>query len=185
MEILVYFDPESGRLLSITSESTLEELPSIVVDLDSVRALISGEDTFYQYRVVLDGISKEYVLKKIKNSDIAVKSTLYKVPKYTGNYDTTNIDFLIIQDLKENSWTIELNQKVYQTLTTTAESILNKNIELYLVSSNDVDFLEKTLTVNLTRADIFGKIYLNTVNISKQVSVYCRKYFTSYAHIIK
>lgn len=184
MEMLVYFDSDTGRIVAITNElRSDDEYAVITVDFKLVENLLIGSEIFDQYRVLLNETSKEYQLEKVNSVDLrSLTDSVFKIPLVKK---PANTDLIVVQDRQNEKWIIKLNEAVYQSLLATQISNLDKPTNLYITDLNDPNVLHDTLTFSISQFNNSRQIEFDLFDITLPVSIYCRKYFTSYAHIIK
>lgn len=184
MEMLVYFDSDTGRIVAVTNElRTDDEYAVITVDFKLVEGLLNGIEIFDHYRVLLNETSKEYQLEKVNSVDLrSLTDSVFKIPLVKKS---DNTDLIVVQDRQKGKWIIKINEAVYQTLLSTQMSNLNKPTNLYITDFNDPNVLHSTLTFSIDQFENSKQIEFELFDTDVPVSIYCRKYFTSYAHIIK
>jgi hypothetical protein len=109
----VYFN-EDGTI-SAVSNSNKQDGNYIQVDNIDVMNLVTGKETFDQYKVILDKKSKQYVLKHIYSQEdhyYSINDQVYEIP----SVNIEDPDLIITQDISNKCWTFTLNDTLRQTI---------------------------------------------------------------------
>jgi hypothetical protein len=178
-EAVVYFEEDTGKLISVTNRiDPLLNYPYIKVDNSEVVTIRSGKESFDDYKVLLDLKTKEFKLSAYYDKNpVYVKwnDAVYQIPK--NNNDN---DIHLIQDKKQSSWTLKISPLALKALNIRSTSP-NYRIEFYVTEEDDANVLKDTLKFEINKIKNYEMV-LKTPSATETVSVYSRKIFDTYGH---
>jgi hypothetical protein len=178
----VYFVKETEEIASIGNFKKESELDFIEVPESLILPIMTGREPLRDYKVSFDIKLGEYVFtaKMDVHESISVtwNDSVYKVP------ETTSISECDIKiTTKKNKWTIEASDNVRAAFGKTKDSPYHY-FELYITRRDDANVLLKILPIKSNDLIENKEIIFDNIDIREPSSVYCKKIFETYAHII-
>lgn len=176
----VYFDVESGNILSITNRELGKDLGSFIVPIQEVEDFLAGTRNMTKHRVVFNVKEQQYqIVSNQENIIVSADDLIFRIM----NLD--NAQIVVQQCLKEKCWKIfastEIRKKMKavgarleEVLFFSITEVGNPNIlyNHYYVSIKDI--IEKDFVkFNFTSQDELDP---------KQISVYTNRKFEKYSH---
>jgi hypothetical protein len=181
-EHFVYFDKESGDIKMVTNMiDDASSDPYIKVNFVEIEGIMSGKEVPTEYKVVLDFTTGDYMLQHVSSDgprSFNWNDEVYKLPK---THD--NADVVLVQNLKNKTWSIEISDVVRKMLSRD-NNYNNFKINFYVTDPDDVNVLHQVL--RFTVKDVLSETN-HTIEMTSEseTSVYCRKMFNTYSHRIE
>lgn len=180
----VYFIKETEEIASISNYKKDTDLPFVEVPESLVKPIMIGREILRDYKVYFDIKLAEYVFTaKIDLHEplsTSWDSSIYKIPIVTEK--DKNFDILVTTDNK--TWIIEASEKVKNAFGKTKDSPYHY-FEIYITEKDDANVLFYTLPIRSMDLIEKEQIIFKNIDIPDYSSVYCRKIFETYGHIIK
>lgn len=174
----VYFNPETGEIKHISNYLLQDESDYIQVNSAELSDIRSNKESPANYRVVMDFKTNEYIMQNIADGDIRSfnwNDEVYQMP------NTGEASVVLIQDTKENTWTLTISEQICKVLAGQANHV-NYNLAFYVTKPDDVNVLYKILKFRVIDITTTGTFTIKDLSASQQASVYCRRVFDSYLH---
>lgn len=181
--LFVFFDPTTGSIKSIASNSDEIEFPYIMLNSEIDKEKVNNPDAFYKFKVIFDPEQKKNVLIEI-NLDAEqftkVEDLIYQVP--LRDLDN-NEDIVIIQDTLNKKWEFQIDQKLSTMLS--GQPLPFDYYNFYVTEFNDPNILHRTIVVSLAEMIDNGAVPIDflTSYEEKNLSIFGRKHFSTHAHI--
>jgi hypothetical protein len=179
----VYYNIETGEVLSLSNEKD-DSNPFIKVEASEVTTLISGKESFNDYKVVLNLATKEYVLQAYYDKEAKYLSwddSIYRIP-VVSEFSNLN-DISIVQDTTLKTWQFNFSPSVLKMLLNRQQHI--GTINFYITKSFDANILYKTIRINVPDIDEDGRVTITSETAASAASIYCFKIFDLYGHQVK
>ena len=135
---MVYFDPLTYDILSITNEKRNDLTNFFEVDFDKVKIFLEGKADPRQYKLMLNPSKTFEIISKVINQDS--KSSVL-VPILLNNEDSS---LTIIHTL--DCWKILISENEKSRL---AHTIIDYSLNIFVTSVKNKNFLYRTIVVNL------------------------------------
>jgi hypothetical protein len=180
-EYYVYFQPETGEIKSISNYLVEHDNNFIKVTPAEVYDLLTGKETVSDYTVIMDFKINEYILQNITQEgprSFNWSDEVYQIPVSTEHKELT-----IIQDKKNGTWTLEINENIKKILSK-QNTLANHNLSFYATKIDDVNVLFGILKFPVRKILSTGSYTITDQSAIMDSSVYCRKVFDFYSHKI-
>lgn len=178
----VYFVKDTEEIASIGNFKKESDLDFIEVPESLVRPIMIGREPLRDYKVAFDIKLGEYVFTAKMDVHESVSVTwddsVYKIPEVI---DTAEFDIKITTN--KNQWKIEASEKVRAVFGKTKDSPYHY-FEFYITRRDDANVLLAVLPVRSVDLIEKSEIVFDNIDIREPSSVYCKKIFETYAHII-
>jgi hypothetical protein len=184
-KVFVFYEAETGKIQSISSNETEVDYPYIEIKTDREREIVSRLDVFYRYKVSYDPDRKEFLLLEV-NLDI---EEFLRIDDIIFQYPTVDeiVDQAVIveQNIYHKKWKVYLGDKFFEEMQQKPSQVDYFNI--YITDQNDPNILHRTITVSF--ADLIkhrsSKVDFESELEMEPLSVFSRNHFPSHAHIFK
>lgn len=179
----VYFVKETEEIASIGNFKKESDLDFIEVPESLVRPIMIGRESLRDYKVAFDIKLGEYVFAaKIdvhESISVTWDDSVYKIPEIS---DVKEFDIKITTN--KNKWKIEASESVRSAFGKTKDSPYHY-FEFYITRRDDANVLLAVLPVRSSDLVKKTEIVFDNIDIREPSSVYCKKIFETYAHIIE
>ena len=138
-EYFVYFDKDTGSLLSITNERQPQFETFIEVDFEDVKQFFTGEFNFINYKVALQNDGSIKFVNKAENN-LAFKSNIVEYIRPTNKEAMLNVTW------NTDHWAFSIHQDFLQN--PRAKS-LNAKLHFYITLENNINFLIRSVEIQL------------------------------------
>jgi hypothetical protein len=143
----IYFDKETGDILSITNEFNESFSNFVEVELEEVSDFLNDVKSIFDYKLIFaEGTGKPVLMKQYSNTDATL---LVKIPRIKPN---RSAGIVIENDLKRKRWVFSIPKDVQINLQNFS---LNTMLEFYIVNADNDNYLYRTLEVPF--ADLLKK----------------------------
>lgn len=182
----VYFDVETGNITQV-SNKLLSDENYIRVEYFEIKDIIDGKEPLTDYKVIIDLKTKKYGLQSFRDflpQSFLWNEFVYKIPLDNSKID--NADIVFEQNKNKNKWVIKFSKEVYQLLLDRKTFMsLEELLHFYITEEDDMNILIETVKFKISEINENREFILRSNSASQSVSVYCRKIFDTYSHIIK
>lgn len=179
----VYFIKETEEIAAIANFKKETHLDFIEVPESLINPIMTGRESLRDYKVSFDIKLGEYVLTaKLdvhESVSMSWNDSVYKIPEVDNNIN----DFDIKITTNKNKWTIEASETVRSAFGKTKDSPYHY-FEFYITRRDDANVLLAILPIRSTNLIENEKIVFDNIDIREPSSIYCKKIFETYAHII-
>lgn len=166
----VYFDKDTGNILSITNEDNIEFTNSIEVEYDLVKEFFINNKSINDYKVIfVDQTTPAIVNKNTNDVDIIMIEEV----ELTNNWDNT---FTIENYPILKKWGFQIRPDQKEIL---QKYNLNTAVEIFVVNPDDLNFLIRSIKVNLSDLLYNDKFFI-AFNTEKELSnnkIFVKKFF--------
>jgi hypothetical protein len=135
---VVYFDPLTYDILSITNEKRSDLSNFFEVEFNKIKIFLDGQADPRQYKLILNPSKTFEIISKVINQDS--KSSVL-VPIVLNNEDSS---LTVIHT--EDAWKIIISENEKSRL---ANTIIDYSLYIFVTSVQNKNFLYRTLLVNL------------------------------------
>lgn len=135
---MVYFDPLTYDILSITNEKRNDFSNFFEVEFDKIKIFLEGKADPRQYKLILNPSKTFEIISKVINQDS--KSSVL-VPIVVNNEDTS---LTVVHS--STSWKILISENEKSRL---ANAIIDYSLYIFITSMQNKNFLYRTISVNL------------------------------------
>jgi hypothetical protein len=169
---LVYFDPMTYDILSITNEKRTDLTSFFEIEFEKVKLFLEGKRDSSQYKLMLNPSKTFEIVSKVINQDS--KSSMLVPITVTNNASLTITHSL-------NYWEVSLSTEERERL---KNNIIDYSVYIFVTSKDNKNALYRTLIINLEeliKNDNFIVPFENNIekNISK-LMLSTLKFFESY-----
>jgi hypothetical protein len=138
---LVYFDPTTSNILTITNESRSDLSSFFEIDFEKVKMFLTGQQDPGNYKVVSNPSKTFEIVSKII-SHASRSSSL--VPITLSN--NTDSSLTIVHSNKSKSWIVTLSVSEQRRL---INDIINYRINIFVTSRNNKNMLYRMISLEL------------------------------------
>ena len=138
---LVYFDPTTSNILTITNERRLDLSSFFEIDFEKVKMFLTGQQDPGNYKVVSNPSKTFEIVSKIV-SHVSRSSSLVPI-KLSNNTDSS---LTLIHSSKSKSWLITLSLSEQRRL---INDIINYKINIFVTSRNNKNMLYRMISLEL------------------------------------
>lgn len=174
----IYFSDETGIIDKISNvKEDVETLSILQVPHKEVEAILSGEKSSLDFRVVYDIEKKAYLLKETKLSQEMFNPELSKLIKINT---VEEADINIYQDKVKKEWKIRTSGS-FKNFLQKDPQLHNKSIFFSITSENDPNILYRYMSCSLS--DLATRtLYISFESETEEnaLSVFTTNYFDSY-----
>lgn len=168
----VYFDRDTGSILSISNEINSNYANSIEVEYDVVKEFFIGNRSINEYKIIfVDQTSPTIVHKHTDDVDIIMIEEVKKVNHWDSTFTVENYPLL-----KQWGFQLRPDQKeIFQKYN------LNTLIEVFIVDPEDLNKLIRSIKIQLSELLYNDKFYVN-YNSSHEINeskIFVKKFFTT------
>jgi hypothetical protein len=135
---MVYFDPLTYDILSITNEKRNDLSNFFEVEFDKIKIFLEGKADPRQYKLILNPSKTFEIISKVINQDS--KSSVL-VPIVVNDEDTS---LTVVHT--PTSWKILISENEKSRL---ANAIIDYSLYIFVTSMQNKNFLYRTISVNL------------------------------------
>jgi hypothetical protein len=175
----IYFDKETGNIISITNEIADNGYPSVEIEFEKIERFLSGKDNFIFYRVEFD---EEDAIKFVnkKESPLAFKSNIVE---YVRLVEDNNAMLQVTWN--STKWNFKINK---DSLKNPRSKSVNSKINFFITKENNINFLIRSIEIkikDLTTSDgidiEFIKPEESTID---EIAMFTLPFFESYGMTI-
>ncbi len=175
----VYFDKETGDILSITNEENSSYTSFVEFEFDVVSDFLVGKKKFYNYTVAFIDQTTPKILLKGDTEDINTVSLVE--PTDVSHWDSV----CTIENYKlDKTWGVQLRPDQKLIL---KNHNLNTSFDIFVVDKNNLNFIFRTITVSLNDLINTDRVYVQHIyDIEQdpdQFRVFVKKFFSSVGYI--
>jgi hypothetical protein len=138
---LVYFDPTTSNILTITNESRLDLTSFFEIDFEKVKMFLTGQQDPGNYKVVSNPSKTFEIVSKII-SHASRSSSLVPI-KLSDNADSS---LTLVHNSKNKSWIVTLSLDEQRRL---INDIINYRINIFVTSRNNKNMLYRMISLEL------------------------------------
>jgi hypothetical protein len=177
----VYFIKDTEEIASISNFKKDTDIDFIEVPASLIQPIMAGREPLRDYKVTFDIKLGEYVFtaKMDVHESVSVtwNDSVYKIPEI----DNDDFDIKIITN--GTTWTIEASDRVKTAFGKTKDSPYHY-FEFYITRKDDANVLLEVLPVRSNDLIEKKEIIFNNIDIRESFSVYCKRIFDVYSHVI-
>lgn len=169
----VYFDKDTGDILSITNEENLNYTNSIDAEYATVKDLLTGKKQVSNFKIAFSETATPEIVSKI-TSDISF-SVIEEVP----NVDNWNNVFTIENYPLLKQWGFQLRPDQRIML---QKYNLNTIFDVFVVDPDNYNFLIRSIKLSLKDIIENDRVYVSHNSIKESRTnnkIFMRKFFTS------
>lgn len=175
----VYFDKETGDILSITNEENSSYTSFVEFEFDVVSDFLVGKKKFYNYTVAFIDQTTPKILLKGDTEDINTVSLVE--PTDVSHWDSV----CTIENYKlDKTWGVQLRPDQKLIL---KNHNLNTSFDIFVVDKNNLNFIFRTITVSLNDLINTDRVYVEHIHDIEQdpnqFRVFVKKFFSSVGYI--
>jgi len=183
----VYFIKETGEIASIGNIKKEDSpLSFIEVPHEEVKPILIGRDRLRDYKVSFNIKLSEYVFSPKIDVHEAISmswdESIFQIPR--KNTNSTKYDIIVRESKNHRSWSVAVSDRVISAYAKTSDTVYSY-FDLYITRQDDANVLLHTLSINTFDLLKGKRINFENVDIAEPTSVYCKKIFDRYIHIIK
>ncbi len=168
----VYFDKDTGNILSITNEDNTEFTNSIEVEYDLIKDFFIKNKSITDYKVIfIDQTTPAIVNKNTNDVDIIMIEEV----EPTNNWDNT---FTIENYPILKKWGFQIRPDQKEIL---KKYNLNTAVEIFVVNPDDLNLLIRSIKVHLSDL-LYNDKFFVTFNTEKELNnnkIFVKKFFTT------
>jgi hypothetical protein len=138
---LVYFDPTTSNILTITNESRPDLSSFFEIDFEKVKMFLLGQQDPGNYKVVLNPSKTFEIVSKII-SHASRSSSLVPI-KLSNNKDSS---LTLVHNSKNKSWIVTLSLDEQRRL---INDIINYKINIFVTARNNKNMLYRMISLEL------------------------------------
>ena len=138
---LVYFDPATSNILSITNETRKDLSTFFEVDFEKVKMFLAGQQDPTNFKVILNPSKTFEIVSKVINY-VSKSSSIIPIKMSTD----VNSSLTVLHSSKNKSWTIMLSLDEQHRL---VNDIINYKINIFITSRNNKNLLYRIVSVDL------------------------------------
>jgi hypothetical protein len=170
----VYFDKDTGDIISISNEDIPDYTNSIDVEYDTIKEFLQGKQHSYLYKVMfVDQLTPVIVLKKSTDVNFIVIEEVPCVDHWDNMFTVENYPLL-------NKWGFQLRPDQKNILKT---HNLNTSFEVFVVDKNNNSFLIRTIKVTLGELINLDRVYVDHISSKEtditSINIFVRKFFST------
>ena len=169
----VYFDKDTGNILSITNEENQNFLNSIEIEYDLVKDFFTGKKTSSSYKVVfIDQTTPTIVSKNDSDVNIVNIQEIPRVEHWDSMFTVENYPL-------QNQWGFQLRPDQRVIL---KEHNLNTAFEVFVVDKDNNNFLIRSLKIFLKDIIDSDRIYVQYESKREEDienRIFVRKFFST------
>jgi hypothetical protein len=175
----VYFDKDTGNLLSITNEENLTYTNFVEFDYDAVREFLVEKKQLSKYKIIFIDQSTPKIVSIYEESSTGIFLT--KVP-VVDNWDNM---FTIENYPLLKKWGFQIRPDQKQSL---LKYNLNTSLEIYIVDNSSMNFIYRTIKLSVN--DLINKdrelvdYHLDKEGDINNISVYVKQFFSTVGYQI-
>ena len=166
----VYFDKDTGNILSITNEDNIEFTNSIEVEYDLVKEFFINNKSINDYKVIfVDQTTPAIVNKNTNDVDIIMIEEVELTNNWNNTFTIENYPIL-------KKWGFQIRPDQKEIL---QKYNLNTAVEIFVVNPDDLNFLIRSIKVNLSDLLYNDKFFI-AFNTEKELSnnkIFVKKFF--------
>jgi hypothetical protein len=172
----VYFDKDTGDILSITNEENANYLNFIEFEYADVSEFLTNKKNISHYKLTFVDINTPQLI--LKNSDDINTIILTEVPLVDNWDNVLTIENYVI--LKK--WGIQLSldrREIFKNYN------LNTTFEIFIVDEANQNFIYRTLKVSLKELLETDRVYFlheSTYESLSTLKIFVKKFFNSYGY---
>lgn len=174
----VYFDKDTGHILSITNEENTHFTNSIEVEYDIVKDFFNGKKIFSNYKIIFVDQTTPVIVSK---NDTDVSFVIVEEVDFVDHWDSM---FTIENYPLLKKWGFQLRPDQRMLL---KEHNLNTTFEVFIVDENYNDFLIRSIKLLLGELLSNDRIFIEYAS-AKEANVknriFVRKFFSTIGHQI-
>jgi hypothetical protein len=172
---LLYFDPLTYSILSITNEKSTQLSNYIEIDFDKIEPFLLGKKDPSKFKLILNPSNTFEIVSKVVNQDTK-SSILVTVPS-----TDQPASLIIVNNVEHRTWKFLLSEKEQQRL---ANDIINYSIGIFVTSIHNKNALYRTIDIDLSELVKEGSItvpYQSDIESSDSIQLITVKFFESYS----
>jgi len=176
----VYFNNETGKILSITNKQLNEHTDYFDIPVQDVEDFLTGEKDMTKHRVVFNVREQRYNIVNNKESIVVyVDDHIFKIGC------VNNPEIIVRQDLTKNVWSISANDHVKESMKQVGARL--EEVMLYSITQkNNPNILYNHFYVSirdvLEKNSVEFKFICQDERDTNGVSVYTNRKFSKYCH---
>jgi hypothetical protein len=175
----VYFDKDTGNLLSITNEENLTYTNFVEFEYDTVREFLVEKKQLSKYKIIFIDQNTPKIVSIYEESSTGIFLT--KVP-VVDNWDNmfTIENYPLLQ-----KWGFQIRPDQKQSL---LKYNLNTSLEIYIVDNSSMNFIYRTIKLSVN--DLINKdrelvdYHLDKEGDINNISVYVKQFFSTVGYQI-
>jgi len=174
----VYFDKETGGILSITNEENIEFTNSIDVDYESVKSFLIGKKQLSNYKIIFADQTTPTIVSKTEGD---VKIASVKQVPLVDNWDSM---FTIENYPLLKQWGFQLRPDQRDTL---QSHNLNTTFEIFVVDKNNNNMLIRGIKISLRDLINTDRLYVAHTSFretSIENRIFVRNFFSTIGYQI-
>lgn len=176
----VYFEPDLGKILSVTNKDVDEYKNYFELPLQEVEDFLTGVKNIVNYKVIFDIKEQSYkIVNKNQPLIVYADDLIFKVPNITG------YQILVEQNLKDNKWKISAENSLKEKMKEIT-SRLEEIMFFSITQSNNPNILYNHFYVSIKDVIENDTVEFNFTSQDEAVagltSVYTNKKFDRYTH---
>lgn len=174
----VYFDKDTGNILSITNEEHLQFLNSIEVEFDLVKDFFNGKKIFSNYKIIFVDQTTPVIVSK---TDTDVSFVIIEEVELVDHWDSM---FTIENYPLLKKWGFQLRPDQRLIL---KEHNLNTAFEIFIVDENYNDSLIRSIKLFLKDLLNEEKVFVdfnNKKELNLKNRIFVRKFFSTIGYQI-
>lgn len=175
----VYFDKDTGNLLSITNEENLTYTNFVEFEYDAVREFLVEKKQLSKYKIIFIDQNTPKIVSIYEESSTGIFLT--KVP-VVDNWDNM---FTIENYPLLKKWGFQIRPDQKQSL---LKYNLNTSLEIYIVDNSSMNFIYRTIKLSVN--DLINKdrelvdYHLDKEGDITNISVYVKQFFSTVGYQI-
>lgn len=168
----VYFDKDTGNILSITNEDNLEFVNSIEVEYDLVKEFFINNKSINDYKVIfVDQTTPAIVNKSIDDVDIIMIEEVEPTNNWDNIFTIENYPIL-------KKWGFQIRPDQKEVL---KKYNLNTAVEIFVVNQDNLNLLIRSIKLHLSDL-LYNDKFFVTFDTEKELNnnkIFVKKFFTT------
>jgi hypothetical protein len=170
----VYFDKDTGDIISISNEDNPDYTNSIDVEYDTIKEFLQGKHQSHLYKIMfVDQLTPIIVLKNSSDVNFIIIEEVPYVDHWDSMFTVENYPLL-------NKWGFQLSFDQKNILKT---HNLNTSFEIFVVDKRNNSFLIRTIKLTLGELINLDRVYVDHISLKEKdvtsINIFVRKFFST------